>query len=148
MAENRVNRDFEKRERTPRKKAWARPEVLPSPTPEPGYTYHWVRISTQGQPDPTNVSSKLREGWEPVLATDHPEIFLSGIENERFKDNIVIGGLLLCKAPQEMVDERNQYYQEQAKGQMTSVDNSLMRENDPRMPLFNDRKSTVTFGKG
>ena len=148
MAENRVNRDFEKRERTPRKKAWARPEVLPSPTPEPGYTYHWVRISTQGQPDPTNVSSKLREGWEPVLATDHPEIFLTGIENERFKDNIVIGGLLLCKAPQEMVDERNQYYQEQAKGQMTSVDNSLMRENDPRMPLFNDRKSTVTFGKG
>ena len=148
MAENRVNRDFEKRERTPRKKAWARPEVLPSPTPEPGYTYHWVRISTQGQPDPTNVSSKLREGWEPVLATDHPEIFLSGIENERFKDNIVIGGLLLCKAPQEMVDERNEYYQEQAKGQMTSVDNSLMRENDPRMPLFNDRKSTVTFGKG
>ena len=148
MAENRVNRDFEKRERTPRKKAWARPEVLPSPTPEPGYTYHWVRISTQGQPDPTNVSSKLREGWEPVLATDHPEIFLSGIENERFKDNIVIGGLLLCKAPQEMVDERNQYYQEQAKGQITSVDNSLMRENDPRMPLFNDRKSTVTFGKG
>ncbi len=148
MAENRVNRDLEKRERTPRKKAWARPEVLPNPTPEPGYTYHWVRISTQGQPDPTNVSSKLREGWEPVLATDHPEIFLSGIENERFKDNIVIGGLLLCKAPQEMVDERNQYYQEQAKGQMTSVDNSLMRENDPRMPLFNDRKSTVTFGKG
>jgi len=148
MAENRVNRDFEKRERTPRKKAWARPEVLPSPTPEPGYTYHWVRISTQGQPDPTNVSSKLREGWEPVLATDHPEIFLTGIENERFKDNIVIGGLLLCKAPQELVDERNEYYQQQAKGQMTSVDNNLMRENDPRMPLFNDRKSTVTFGKG
>lgn len=148
MAENRVNRDLEKRERTPRKKAWARPEVLPNPTPEPGYAYHWVRISTQGQPDPTNVSSKLREGWEPVRAADHPEIFLSGIENERFKDNVVIGGLLLCKAPQEMVDERNQYYQEQAKGQMTSVDNNLMRENDPRMPLFNDRKSTVTFGKG
>ena len=80
MAENRLNRDLEKRERTPRKKAWERPEVLPNPTPEPGYTYHWVRISTQGQPDPTNVSSKLREGWEPVLATDHPEIFLTGIE--------------------------------------------------------------------
>jgi hypothetical protein len=107
-----------------------------------------VRISTQGQFDPINVSSKLREGWEPVLATDHPEIFLTGIENERFKDNIVIGGLLLCKAPQELVDERNEYYQQQAKGQMTSVDNNLMRENDPRMPLFNDRKSTVTFGKG
>jgi hypothetical protein len=148
MSEKRLDRSLETREKRTRTKAWERPEVLPSPTPEEGYAYRWIRISTQGQADPTNVSSKLREGWEPVLASDHPEIFLTGVENERFKDNVVIGGLLLCKAPQEMVDERNEYYQQQAKGQMTSVDNNLMRENDPRMPLFNDRKSTVTFGKG
>jgi hypothetical protein len=79
---------------------------------------------------------------------DHPEIFLSSIESERFKDNILIGGLLLCKAPVELVNERNSYYQNQAKSQMVSVDNNLMRENDPRMPLFNERKTTVTFGKG
>jgi len=95
-----------------------------------------------------NVSSKLREGWEPVKASDHPEITLVTIENDRFKDNVVIGGLMLCKAPKEMVEERNAYYQEQAENQMSSVDNNLMRENDPRMPLFNDRKSKVTFGKG
>jgi len=148
MKEKRLDRSLETRENRTRTKSWERPEVLPNPTPEEGYAYRWIRISTQGQPDPTNVSSKLREGWEPVLASDHPEIFLTGVENERFKDNVVIGGLLLCKAPQEMVDERNEYYQQQAKGQMTSVDNNLMRENDPRMPLFNDRKSTVTFGKG
>jgi len=148
MSEKRLDRSLETREKRTRTKAWERPEVLPNPTPEEGYAYRWIRISTQGQADPTNVSSKLREGWEPVLASDHPEIFLTGVENERFKDNVVIGGLLLCKAPQEMVDERNEYYQQQAKGQMTSVDNNLMRENDPRMPLFNDRKSTVTFGKG
>jgi len=148
MKEKRLDRSLETREKRTRTKSWERPEVLPNPTPEEGYAYRWIRISTQGQADPTNVSSKLREGWEPVLASDHPEIFLTGVENERFKDNVVIGGLLLCKAPQEMVDERNEYYQQQAKGQMTSVDNNLMRENDPRMPLFNDRKSTVTFGKG
>jgi hypothetical protein len=148
MSEKRLDRSLETREKRTRTKAWERPEVLPNPTPEEGYAYRWIRISTQGQADPTNVSSKLREGWEPVLASDHPEIFLTGVENERFKDNVVIGGLLLCKAPQEMVDERNEYYQQQAKGQMTSVDNNLMRENDPRMPLFNERKSTVTFGKG
>ena len=148
MKEKRLDRSLETREKRTRTKAWERPEVLPNPTPEEGYAYRWIRISTQGQADPTNVSSKLREGWEPVLASDHPEIFLTGVENERFKDNVVIGGLLLCKAPQEMVDERNEYYQQQAKGQMTSVDNNLMRENDPRMPLFNERKSTVTFGKG
>jgi len=148
MAENRINRELETRERKVRKKAWTRPEVLPSPNPEPGYDFHWVRVSTQGQVDATNVSSKLREGWEPVKATDHPEITIVAIEQERFKDNIVIGGLMLCKAPKEMVEERNAYYNDQAKAQMTSVDNSLMRENDPRMPLFNERKTKVTFGKG
>ena len=101
-----------------------------------------------GNVDPTNVSSKLREGWEPVKATDHPEITLVSVENERFKDNIVQGGLMLCKAPVEMVEERNSYYNQQAKSQMDSVDNNLMRENDPRMPLFNDRRSKVTFGNG
>jgi hypothetical protein len=148
MAENRLTRELQTREKTARKKGWQRPELLPSPDPEPGYVYRWIRLSTQGQADPTNVSSKLREGWEPVLATAHPEIFLSGVENERFKDNIVIGGLILCRAPEEMVEERNAYYQAQAQGQMQAVDNNLMRENDPRMPMFNDRKSTVTFGKG
>ncbi len=148
MAENRLDRDLEKRERTHRKQAWKRPEVLPTPNPEPGYVYHWVRIATQGQADPTNVSSKLREGWEPVRASDHPEIFLAAIENERFKDNVVIGGLLLCKAPQELVEERTAFYSDQTKGQMRAVDQNLMRENDPRMPIFNERKTSVTFGKG
>ena len=148
MAENRINRELETRERTVRKKAWTRPEVLPSPNPEPGYDFHWVRVSTQGQVDATNVSSKLREGWEPVKASDHPEITIVAIEQERFKDNVVIGGLMLCKAPVEMIEERNAYYNDQAQAQMTSVDNSLMRENDPRMPLFNERKTKVTFGKG
>jgi len=148
MAENRINRELETRERTVRKKAWQRPEVLPSPNPEPGYNFHWVRVSTQGQVDATNVSSKLREGWEPVKASDHPEITIVAIEQERFKDNVVIGGLMLCKAPVEMIEERNAYYNEQAQAQMSSVDNNFMRENDPRMPLFNERKTKVTFGKG
>ena len=148
MVENRLDRELETRERTTRKKAWQRPETLPSPNPEPGYTYRWIRTSTHGQVDATNVSSKLREGWEPVKATDHPEITLVTIENERFKDNIVIGGLMLCKAPIELVEERTEHFKEQTSNQIKSVDNNLMRENDPRMPLFHERKSKVTFGKG
>ena len=148
MAENRINRELETREKNVRKRAWQRPEVLPSPNPEPGYTYRWIRTSNQGLVDATNVSSKLREGWEPVKASDHPEISLVTIENERFKDNIVIGGLMLCKAPVELVNERSEYYKTQSENQMNSVDNTLMRDDDPRMPLFNDRKSKVTFGKG
>jgi hypothetical protein len=148
MSETRQKRDNSTREKAVRKKAWTPPETLPSPNPEEGFTFRWVRVSSLGQVDATNVSAKLREGWEPVRAKDHEEITLVSIEQERFKDNIVIGGLMLCKAPNEMVSERNDYYQGQANQQMKSVDNNLMRENDSRMPLFNNRKSEVSFGTG
>jgi hypothetical protein len=148
MAENRLKRDAETREKTVRKKAWSRPTVLPDPIPQEGYKFHWVRVSTMGQPDSTNVSSKLREGWEPVRAEDHPEIFSDAVADARFKDNVIVGGLMLCKAPIELVEERTEYYENLTESQMRSVDQGLMRENDPRMPLFNDRKTKVTFGKG
>ena len=148
MAENRIPQELETREKSTRKKAWQRPEVLPNPEPRAGFVYRWVRLATLGTIDATNVSSKLREGWEPVKAKDHPEIQLVTIENERFKDNVVISGLLLCRAPTELVEERTEFYEKQNQAQMHSVDNNLMRENDPRMPLFNDRQTKVTFGKG
>jgi len=148
MAENRINRELESREKKTRKRSWSRPETLPTPDPQDGWSFKWVRVSTRGNADPTNVTSKLRQGWEPVKALDHPEIELAVVENDRFKDNVVIGGLMLCKAPQELVDERNGYYRDQSRNQMHSVDNNLMRESDPRMPIFNDRRSKVTFGKG
>ena len=148
MTEQRLDRELETTAKKTRKKAWTRPELLPNPIPQEGYSFHWVRVSTNGQPDPTNVSSKLREGWEPCKASDPPEIELVSIENERFKDNIVMGGLMLCKAPKELVEERTAYYKESSEAQIRSVDNNLMRESDPRMPLFNERKSEVAFGKG
>jgi len=148
MAENRIKRETTTRSKTARKKAWQRAEVLPSPNPQPGYVFRWIRVSTNGVVDATNVASKLREGWEAVKAKDHPEIDIVDVEHERFKDNVVVGGLLLCKAPQELADERNEFYNHQAANQMESVDNSFMRDNDPRMPLFNEKKSQVTFGNG
>jgi hypothetical protein len=148
MVDSRDKRDNSTRETDTRKKAWAPPEVLPSPNPEEGYTFRWIRVASLGQVDATNLSSKIREGWTPTKAKDHPEITLVSIEQERFKDNIVIGGLMLCKAPDEMIAERNAYYENQANSQMQSVDNNLMRENDARMPMFNERTSKVTFGSG
>ena len=148
MAANRLDRELENRETTARKKSWSRPTVLPDPIPQDGYKFHWVRVSTMGQPDSTNVSSKLREGWEPVRAEDHPEIFSDAVSDARFKDNVIVGGLMLCKAPIELVEERTEYYENLTESQMRSVDQSLMRENDPRMPIFNDRKTKVTFGRG
>jgi hypothetical protein len=149
MAQNRLDRELETRERKDvRKKSWSRPETLPEVDVGDGWVPRWVRISTLGTSDATNISSKIREGWEPVRAEDHPEIFSDAVADARFKDNVIIGGLMLCKAPAELVQERSEYYKQVTDSQMQSVDNNLMRENDPRMPLFHDRKTKVTFGSG
>ena len=144
----RPTRDLETRERAERPKQWMPPQLLPDPNPEPGYAFRWIRIASLGKADATNVSSKLREGWEPVKASDHPEIRLFGATNGQFPDSVEVGGLLLCKTPVEFTEQRNKYYSQQAEAQMASVDNTYMRENDPRMPMFKERSSKVTFGKG
>jgi len=146
--QNREERDQGSRVNTARPMTWAPPTLLPDPAPQEGWQFRWIRISTQGQNDPSNLSSKLREGWEPCRAQDHPEIQLFVDPASQFKDNIVVGGLMLCKTPSEMVAQRDAWFRKQAESQMQSVDNNFLRESDPRMPLFNERKTSVTFGKG
>jgi hypothetical protein len=146
---NRMTRELDTREKMERPKQWMPPQLLPDPNPEDGYAFRWIRIASLGKDDATNISGKLREGWEPVKASDHPEIRLFGSDsNAKFPDSIQVGGLLLCKTPVELTEQRNDYYRRQSEAQMQSVDNTYMRENDPRMPMFKERKSTVTFGKG
>ena len=144
----RPTRDLTTREVAERPKQWMPPKLLPDPNPEEGYAFRWIRIASLGKDDATNYSSKLAEGWEPVRASDHPEIRLFNANTAKFPDSIEVGGLLLCKTPVEFTVQRDAYYRQQAEAQMQSVDNTYMRENDPRMPMFKERKSTVTFGKG
>lgn len=146
--QNREKREVESRERAERPKKWKPPQLLPDPNPEPGFAFRWIRISTLNAPDASNISTKFREGWEPVKASEHPEVVVLGGSQTRFPDSIEIGGLLLCKIPVEFAEDRDSYYLEQANAQMNSVDNNYMRESDPRMPMFKERTSKVTFGKG
>ena len=148
MVDNRLPRELENRESTARRKAWTPPQTLPSPNPEKGWVFRWVRTSMMGQSDPTNSSAKFREGWEPVKAENHPELMYQADPNTRFKGNVEIGGLLLCKAPEEMAQQRDSYYRNVTQSQMEAVDNNFMRTSDERMPLFSERKSAVSFGKG
>lgn len=145
---NRITRELETRQQSVRPESWKPPELLPEPDKQAGFAYRWIRVSTLNSADPRNLSAKLREGWEPVKAEEQPQFQLLIDPNSRFKDNIEIGGLLLCKTPEEFVGQRNKHYQKQAENQMDAVDSSLMRQSDPRMPLFSERKSTTTFGKG
>ena len=148
MAENRVQRELATRETAERPKQWRPAELLPEPDKQAGYKYRWIRVSMNGQSDQRNLSRAIREGWEPVRVEEQPKMKLLVDPTSRFSDNIEIGGLILCKTPEEFVAQRNDYYQQQTEAQANAVDNSLMRESDPRMPMFNERKSTVSFGKG
>lgn len=149
MAEqNRASREVQTREVSERPKQWMPPELLPEPDKEAGYAYRWIRVSTLNQADPRNLSSKIREGWEPVRIEEQPKFKLLLDPNSRFKDNIEIGGLLLCKTPEEFIGQRSEFYRNQTTAQTEAVDNHLMRQSDPRMPIFKERKSSSSFGKG
>jgi hypothetical protein len=148
MAENRLSRELETRSTVERPKQWQRANVLPQPVESPGYKHRWVRVSTLSKADARNISSKLQEGWEPVRIEEQPQFRMFVDPNSRFKDNIEVAGLLLCKIPSEFVDQRSEFFSSQTKAFMDSVDNNFMRESDPRMPLFAEKKSKTSFGRG
>ena len=141
---DRTLRTEESREATKRKVTWTRPNSIPDPEPKPGVEYRWIRTSTLGQADMTNVSSKFREGWEPVKAEDHPELKVLTDVDSKFKGNVEVGGLLLCKNSTENMDARREHYKEKNDQQIASVGNNYLRESDSRMPVLRPEKVTRT----
>jgi len=139
------SRDAEAREKDTRDmNSYAPPSMLPMPDPEPGYVFRYVATHVLGQADPANVSKRRREGWEPCKAVDYPELVLNGDSN----GNVEIGGLMLCKMSAERAKQRDEWYAKQNSLQMESVDSHFMKNNDPRMPLFAERDSSITRGVG
>ena len=141
---DRTLRTEESREATKRKVTWTRPNSIPDPEPKPGVEYRWIRTSTLGQADMTNVSSKFREGWEPVKAEDHPELKVLTDVDSKFQGNVEVGGLLLCKNSTENMDARREHYKEKNDQQIASVDNNYLRESDSRMQVLRPEKVTRT----
>jgi len=146
--QNRLARELDDRIAAGRPTSWQNPDSLPMPNERPGWKHRYIRISMMGTADPSNISSKLREGYEPCKAEEYPELMLHATTEGRFKGNIEIGGLLLCRIPEEFLKQRAAFYNNQNKAQMESVDNTFMKDSDPRMPLFAEKRSKVTFGSG
>ena len=143
-AEDRKPRNLQTRESNARM-VYRPASTLPNPDPRPGLAHRWIATSVLGQSYAPNVSKKMREGWEPVKAEDHPELMLVG---NAATGNAEIGGLMLCSMPREQSRARDEFYAKQSQAQMDSVENNFMRNNDPRMQLFSERRSTVTRGNG
>ena len=148
MAEKRTNRQHENRASQERPKTWTPPSTLPNVIPLPGFDYHWKRIAILNDPDPRNISMALREGYEMVKAEEQPHMKVIADSNSRYPGCIEIGGLVLCKIPTELAKQKKGYYLEKADQQMQSVDNNLMRQSDPRAPIFKEHTSPLSFGKG
>ena len=143
---NRTERSTQTREKTTRRKPWAPPSRLDAPDPPEGFKHRWIRTSSRGEDDSMNVHAKLREGWEPVRADEYPDADFATIEEGKHQGVIGNGGLMLARMPEETVKERNAYYRDRTRDQMTAVDQDLMKEQHPSMPISNERQSRVSFG--
>ena len=150
--EERTPRGSESREATQRYESWDNPSNLPDPTPQPGWVFRYIRTSVIGETDVTNVSKRFREGWKPCKLEDHPELQLHMMDHKSDwakKGHVEIGGLLLCKMPEERAKARDEYFSKMAQQQMASVDNVYFKNQDSRMATKQvfERKSRTSFGR-
>jgi len=147
MTDNkRTPRATETREATTRRKPWAPPSRLDAPPAPEGFVHRWIRVAMRGEEDKTNVFTKLREGWEPVRADEYPDYQAPVIDDGKYAGVIGNGGLMLCRIPVETANERSAYYGLRTREQMQAVDQDLMKEQHPSMPIHQSRQSRVSFG--
>jgi|TARA_B110000902_G_scaffold77028_1_gene91618 hypothetical protein len=145
----RNSRSAETRASQTRRTPWKPPSMLDAPEAPAGYQFRWIREATRGQDDKSNMSKRIREGYEPVRAEDYPEFEAPTIDSGSNIGVIGVGGLILAKVPVETANERTAYFQNQAKSAMDGVDHNFMRESDGRMPIRDgdiQRSSKVAFG--
>ena len=146
---DRNSRSAETRASQTRRTPWKPPSMLDAPEAPPGYQFRWIREATRGQDDKSNMSKRIREGYEPVRAEDFPEFEAPTIDSGSNSGVIGVGGLILAKVPVETAEERTAYFANQAKSAMDGVDQNYMRESDGRMPIRDgdiQRTSKVAFG--
>jgi hypothetical protein len=147
MAEKeRATRDMETRETEQREESWKPAPLLPQPSPKEGIDFRYVRASMRGEADNINVSQALRDGWEPVLSSDYPELKIISDRGSQYPDNVLIGGLLLCSRPKEIGKKFAELATRESEQQMEGLERNYFREQDPRMPMISERKSRITFG--
>ena len=143
---NRSSRTQNERSTNAARKPWQPPQVLETPPPPPGMHYRWIRTHIRGEEDKTNVHMRFREGYEPVKPEEVVGYDLPTIDDGKHAGTVGVGGLILCKIPEETAGERNAYFQKQTDHQMQAVDNDLLKDEHPAMPISNERKTRVTFG--
>ena len=144
--EKRTSRASQTREKETRKKVWTPPSSLDAPPAPTGFTHRWIRVESMGFQDTKNVAGRIRSGYELVRSDEYPDSDYPIVEDGKYKGVIGVGGLVLTRVPEEIAQSRAQYYAEQGREQDQAVENDLMKEQHPDMPINIERQSRVTFG--
>ena len=128
------------------KKVWTPPSSLDAPPAPDGFKHRWIRAESMGFDDSSNMSAKLRSGYELVRADEYSDVDYPTINDGKYKGVIGVGGLLLARIPEEIVKSREEYFRQQTQDRNDAIENDLMKEQHPSMPINNDRQTRVTFG--
>ena len=144
--DKRTSRASQTREKTAQKKVWTPPSSLDAPPAPAGFTHRWIRAETLGFHDTKNVAGRIRSGYELVRSDEYPDSDYPQEEDGKYKGVIGVGGLVLARVPEEIAKQRSDYYKKQAQENVEAVDNDLMKEQHPSMPINIDRQTRVTFG--
>ena len=146
MSDSRTPRSSNTRDTQKRVTSWNPASLLPEPNARQGIEHRYVRATSRGEVDNINLSRALREGWEPVQASDYPELRVMSDRGSEFPDGVVIGGLVLCARPIEIGEQLKERKNQEVVNQMAAVDQNYMRSQDTRMQKFSDKNTRVTFG--
>ena len=141
-----TSRASQTRVKTSQKKVWSPPSSLDAPPAPDGYHHRWIRAETMGFDDSKNMAGRLRSGYELVRADAYPGSQYPTVTEGKYKGVIGVGGLLLAKVPIEIVKSREEYFNNMTQDANDAIENDLMKEQHPGMPINAERQSRVTFG--
>ena len=141
-----TSRASQTRVKTAKKTVWTPPSSLDAPPAPDGFHHRWIRAETMGFDDTKNMAGKLRSGYELVRADEYPETDYPAINDGKYKGVIGVGGLLLARISIELVKSREEYFNRLTKAKDEAIDNDLLKEQHPGMPIDVDRQTRVTFG--
>jgi len=146
ITEKKTSRASQTRDKESRKKVWTPPSSLDAPPAPTGFRHRWLRAESLGFNDSKNIQGRLRSGYELVRADQYPDGEYPIVEEGKYKGVIGVGGLVLARVPDEIAQQRQEYYANQHQEKVKASDNDLMKEEHPSMPINVDRQTRVTFG--
>ena len=134
------------REKAKKPTTWTPPSSLDAPPAPDGFRHRWIRAESMGFDDTKNMSGKIRSGWELVRADEYPGTEYPVLKEGKYAGVIGVGGLVLARIPEEVAKAREDYFRRQTKDRDDAVNNDLMKEEHPSMPINQERQTRVTFG--